>query len=113
MSYPGEDGDGHRTLLGFRLPLSGFRKAQGLFHRVKVAGAGLTDRTGRAPRFLAAAAPSHLWPGADAAFADSTLTVFRPIPVRRNLLLGIAKLLPSIVPVKRETPYVVSLAMTA
>ncbi|SPE28477.1 hypothetical protein SBA2_40040 [Acidobacteriia bacterium SbA2] len=37
---------------------------------------------------------------------------FRPIPVSRNLVLGIAKLLPQIVPVKRETLQVVSLAMT-
>jgi hypothetical protein len=37
----------------------------------------------------------------------------RPIPVDRNSVLGIAKLLPLMVPVKRETPYVVSSAMTA
>jgi hypothetical protein len=37
----------------------------------------------------------------------------RPIPVGRNSVLGIAKLLPLIGPVKRETPYVVSSAMTA
>jgi hypothetical protein len=37
---------------------------------------------------------------------------FRLIPVRRNLLLGIAKLLPQVVPVKGETLQVVSLAMT-
>lgn len=37
----------------------------------------------------------------------------RPIPVGRNSVLGIAKLLPLMVPVKRETPYVVSPAMTA
>ncbi len=42
-----------------------------------------------------------------------SLSIPAPFPWSGNFVLGIAKLLLPIVHVKRETPYVVSLAMTA
>ena len=84
--------------------------------RFKVPGAGLTDLEARAPEpFLTCGGAESPLAGHRAASFPALLFTafeFRPIPVRRNLLLGIAKLLPQIVPVKRETLQVVSLAMT-
>lgn len=116
LSCPGGgSGNGHRTQIGFRLPAFGFRICWRLFV-LKVPGAGLTDLEARAPEpFLTCGgAESPLAGHRTASFPALLFTAleFRPIPVRRNLVLGIAKLLPQIVPVKRETLQVVSLAMT-
>jgi hypothetical protein len=81
----------------------------------KVPGAGLTDLEARTPepfsylrcQVTSGRAPDRIFPA-----LRFPAWEFRPIPVRRNLVLGIAKLLPQIVPVKRETLQVVSLTMT-
>ena len=100
-------------LFGFRPPLPGFRETFGLFHSSLGCGRRAYESEGPgAPCIGSGGAKSPLAWGRTAA-CEPLSTSFRPIPVRRNLLLGIAKLLPYIVPVKRETPYVVSLAMTA
>jgi len=104
---PGEGrGNGHRTSLGFRRSASGSRFISGL-------GAGLTDLEARAPEPFTACGgvPSHLWLG-----TGPRLLRLRLLPTHSReteiLLLGIANLLPQLVPVKRETLQVVSLTMT-
>jgi hypothetical protein len=104
--------------LATRFPGVGFRKSGGWF-RFKVSGAGLTDLEAQAPEPFLACGKCRVtsgWTPDRAASLDRILLFtkweFRPIPVGRNLLLGIAKLLPQVVPVKRETLQVVSLAMT-
>ena len=108
---------GERPPHSNRLPASGIWLPDMLEAvRFKVPGAGLTDLEARAPEpFLTCGGAESPLAGHRAASFPALLFTafeFRPIPVRRNLLLGIAKLLPQIVPVKRETLQVVSLAMT-
>ena len=78
---------------------------------VKVSGAGLTDREAQAPEpfWQAENAESPLAGRRTASFVFAWQ--LRLIPVRRKFVAGIAKLLPPLVPVKRETLQVVSLAM--
>ena len=91
---------------GFRRSASGHRFISGL-------GAGLTDLEARAPEPFTACGgvPSHLWLG-----TGPRLLRLRLLPTHSReteiLLLGIANLLPQLVPVKRETLQVVSLTMT-
>jgi hypothetical protein len=92
-----------------RLPAFAFRRP--LF--ISGLGAGLTDLEARAPEPFTACGgvPSHLWLG-----TGPRLLRLRLLPTHSReteiLLLGIANLLPQLVPVKRETLQVVSLTMT-
>ncbi len=66
---------------------------------LEVWGAGPTDQAARAPLpFVSCELPSHLWLAARR--FEFTLYEIPPIPVSRNFVLGIAKLLPQIVAVK-------------
>jgi hypothetical protein len=113
-SCPG-GGSGTATALLIRLLASGvgFRKTEGSISvEFKVRAPGLRiEKPGRLKPFLSCEVPSHLWLGPAAGFAF-TLANFVPFPWDENCVLGIAKLLPHVGPVKRETQQVVSLAMT-
>src|SRR5437879_6428535 len=86
---PGEDREcGHRTA---RLPAFGVPDLPEGFSK--------RDRPALRLTPVLAAAPGHLWPGAGRRFDSEQLLLFefRPIPVRRNFVLGSATLLPLIV----------------
>jgi hypothetical protein len=115
VSSPGEGRE--RTPRFYSTPLSasgvGCRERRSL--KLEGFGAGANGSEARAPKpFLACEGCDPVTSGR--APRRRTFLHFeelRPIPVGRNSVLGIAKLLPLIGPVKRETPYVVSSAMTA
>src|SRR5215471_9096484 len=103
-----------------RLRLSGFSTGRGTRRSVapwfRLSG-DRDSRPVRSPesRLLWRKAGSPLAPAQSAVdLADLRSSTYesRPIPVGRNSLSGIAKLLPLIVSVNREIPYVVSPAMT-
>jgi len=100
----GETATALHSASGARLPETAF---------ISGLGAGLTDLEARAPEPFTACGgvPSHLWLG-----TGPRLLRLRLLPTHSReteiLLLGIANLLPQLVPVKRETLQVVSLTMT-
>jgi len=116
MSRPGGgSGNGHRTVWASGSRLSGNLKVE--FPWVKVLGAGLTDLEARAPEPGVACGGCRVtsgWAPDRIAFLYCFSCLETPSHSRETefSVLGIAKLLPQIVPVKRETLQVVSLAMT-
>ncbi len=105
LSHPGGgSGSGHRIV---QLSASGIRRPErpeSWLPRIKVAGAGPTDREARAPYLLLRAGPSHLWLGTDRGnIADCSLPIPPHSREAKISVHGIAKLLPPVVHVKRET----------
>jgi len=122
-------GNGHRTFWasGFRypasgnlvtrLPVSGVRRVgnrRAIGHRAY--GSSFPDPKARGPLLLSAGRRqvTSPWQRPSAVYCSLRFaSEFRPIPVEPEFhAYGTAKLLPQVVPVKRETPYVVSPAMT-
>lgn len=112
-------GGGSGTATAFLLDSTSLSASGVRLPRAQIVQAGRVRRRAngseaRAPEpFLACeVVTGHLWPGTPTHGLPSVREL-RPIPVDRNSVLGIAKLLPLMVPVKTETLYVVSSAMTA